>query len=228
VSSERAAGSSCCDTLYADTPLVLNESAAFFSLLPQFCLLMDKGKFKATSFLGEVLKIKDPVQSRILLSDLATHHSGLPATGKDFSYNMKNAGGLAVNMQKNLIYSNVNLFYIRQIVLKYIAQYELSDDISNLFDGLGMHSTKLLPPSENSGYRLKTTLKDMSIFFQALYNGGTYGGFRFMSRSSAAFMCMIATYYSHDSSGLSFSLNPQTESVDYFLRNMNSPRLKIK
>lgn len=204
----------CGDRKDAGVPVLLNESSALFTVLPLMADLVEQGKVKPTGFLGDILKFPVKKHENILVSDLLSQRSGLPAVGEGFVFTKESVLNLNINRQVLPEYSNANLFYLYKIIELFDTDVKekMLRNADALFKALEMNHTSL-----KSGFRVETTREDLARFFFMLFNGGQYAGKQVISPAAAHFMENLLPYYSSNSNGLKIIQDQATGTVKFSL-----------
>ena len=205
------------DTIRYDTPLPLGEIAPLLTILPRIADMIDRGYFKITDFLGDVIRLPIPKHSKILILDLLTQRSGLPAVGKDFGLDMNTVTNLNLSPARDLVYSNANLYYLYRILEEYgEPDREIKDNARSLLASIGMGDTRL---GDGDGFlpliEATSTADDLSKFITMIHNGGSYGGTVCISPRAASLLEMVLSYYSGGSEGLRIIADPQGKKISY-------------
>lgn len=225
------------DTVRYDTPVPLGEIAPLLTLLPRVAHLMDKGCFRATDSLDDLLRLPIPKHADILVRDLLIQSSGLPAVEEDFAFDMNNITNLNRFPARDWTYSRANLYYLYRILKEYGDSDErLRAQARELFASLGMDGTVLEPETggeaeagadreavaaaeEDAGFaallKVRSTADDLSKFVQMIYNGGRYGGTAVCSPGAAALLSRMLPYYCGHSSGLRMITDSDGKEISY-------------
>lgn len=207
-------GMICGERKDADAPVLLNESSALFTVLPLMADLVEQGRVKPTNFLGDILKFPVKKHADILVSDLLSQRSGLPAVGEGFVFTKESVLNLNINRQVLPEYSNANLFYLYKIIESFDkeAKEKMLRNADTLFKTLEMNHTSL-----KNGFRVETTREDLAKFFFMLFNKGQYAGAQIVSPAAAQFIESLLPYYSTNSGGLKIIQDGATGTVRFSL-----------
>lgn len=200
--------------IYKDS-ILLSKMSLPITIFPIIAKLIDNGEFKITSFIKDILSpsdrltvldasrrrnkeqsssfvAEDIVHGNIILWDLMSQHSGLPAVDNNFIYNKQNLKNLILLKGAEPVYSNVNAFYLYKIIDKYYpnAKEEIISSTNNIFDKLEMCNSFI---DDNLG--VHTNLCDLQKLVYAVNNNGKYAQEQVFSKAAASLIQKMLQYY---------------------------------
>ncbi|MEG0519280.1 MAG: glycoside hydrolase family 3 protein [Bacteroidales bacterium] len=173
-------------------PVLLKEQAQLLTILPMIGRLLDDGRIKQTTLLGDILKLPMPKHDHIMLFDLLNHRSGLPVVSDHFVFNTESV--LNFNLAPKLLpeYSNANIYYLYEI-LKAIDNKSDKDVLSNADTLLKMLEMGKSSVQENR--YIESTQEDFSKFLFMIRNHGKYAGKQVLSSRTAKLIETLLPYY---------------------------------
>lgn len=173
-------------------PVLLKERAQLLTILPMIGKLLDEGRIKQTTLLGDILNLPIHKHDHISLFDLLSHRSGLPVVSDQFVFNMESV--LNLNLAPKLLseFSNANIYYLYEI-LKAIENKSDKDVLSNA-DAL-LKRLEMGKSSVRGNMQIESTQEDFSKFLFMIRNHGKYAGKQVLSPRTAKLIETLLPYY---------------------------------
>lgn len=194
-------------------PILLKETSPLITIVPLIGTLIEQGKIKSTTLLGDILKLPIERHNNILVSDLLNHRSGLPAVHGGFNFSRESVLNLPLEHKTLPEYSAVNIYYLRKILEEFYPKStnEIFKNTSSILRKLEMQNTLI-----NEEQVLQTTLEDLSKFYFMIFNNGMYNGSKVLPVHTAELIKMLLPYYSINSNGL--RIIPKAENVITYVK----------
>lgn len=187
------------DISSANSEIIVKNGAALFNQLPLIAKILESGNVKIVDFLGAHLDNIAPEHKNILVWDLMSQRSGLPAVSDDFITTKESIKDFIPNPSLLPEFSKINLYYLEQIIEKYAACAEQSPaqaastnsaQAKDLLLALEMINSSIEPNGD-----LLTTPLDLAKFNFMLTNGGLYASEQVFSKFQAETISDLLFYY---------------------------------